>query len=674
MMRYLIISIALFLSLSVAAQEQTVPVNLPQEIENSSCIYPDGHAILYAANPGGKWKIFEISVSESGQFGTSHPVESLNQFLDSSNRIAGLFLSYDGSSILFSSKLKDNLGGLDIYKSDFINGKWTVPINLGPEINSADDEESPSMNSLSSTIYFTRKVSQDPQLGNCRKIYVSDKAADGHWSVPRPLPQRVNLGCEATPRISADNRTLFFSSIREGGKGGFDIYYSRLLVPNVWSDPSPMDTINRITDEIYPSVTFDGSKLVFKRQFSKNDADFGNIFYTQTESKFLPQPMAVLDGQVTDLETSSPIQANVSISDANSSKPYLNVTSNAFDGRYKAILNTGTDYKIDISKTGYSHDIFTLDANQPKAISENRKNGIFSSVNLILNVFDSEIFEPLKTEVILTDLQDKHVDNSDVKMIAAGRYTLRLPIGRTYKIKLLKENYVDSSFVFNLNAQVLFKEFERDILLNPVKTDFEINIADLETNQEMDVQVVFTNLGKNEVITQKPAKNKAGKYVVKLRKGDKYEVNVNSPKGYAFYSTKVNMNENQQDQKLDVKLTPLKPKTRLTLNEITFQTNSAELNSSSFAELDRVVKLMYENPDIRIEISAHTDDIGSDSYNLKLSYKRSESVVNYLIDKSLPVSRLVAKGYGKSLPLVPNTSDENRSRNRRVELKIIDQN
>ena len=274
-------------------------------------------------------------------------------------------------------------------------------------------------------------------------------------------------------------------------------------------------------------------------------------------------------------------------------------------------------------------------------------------MNLILNVFDSEIFEPLKSEVSLTDLQESHVENSAVKMIADGRYTLRLPIGKTYKIKLHKENYVDTSFVFDLNAQVQFKEFERDILLNPVKTDFEINIADLETNQEMDVQVVFTNLGKNEVIAQKPVKNKAGKYIVKLRKGDKYEVNVNSPKGYAFYSTKVNMNENRQDQKLDVKLTPLKPKTRLTLKEITFQTNSAELNSSSFAELDRVVKLMYENPDIRIEISAHTDDIGSDSYNLKLSNKRSESVVNYLIDKSLPVSRLVAKGYGKSMPRVP---------------------
>jgi outer membrane protein OmpA-like peptidoglycan-associated protein/Tol biopolymer transport system component len=672
--RYLFISLLVITYFPCLAQEQIVPVNQPKVIETSPCIYPDGHAIMYAANPGGKWKIFEISVLESGQFGTVHPVDLLNRYIDSSSRIAGLFLSYDGNFLLFSSKLKNSLGGMDIYQSSMINGQWTEPLNLGPEINTADDEESPSMNSLSNTIYFTRKVSQDPQLGNCKKIFVSEKSVEGKWEVPHPLPQRVNLGCETTPRICADNRTLYFASVREGNKGGFDIYQSHLLAPNVWSDPVPIDTLNKPSDEIFPSVTFDGTKLVFKRQVARNNVDFGNIFYTHTEDKFLPQPMAILEGQVKDLETALPVEAVISISDANSSKTYLKISSHTTDGLYKAILNTGTIYNIDITKTGYSHDKFTFDAGQLKPIKETRRNGIFPSVTLILNVFDSEIIEPLQSDLTLTDLQDKNAVNSTVKIIAAGRYSLRLPIGKTYKIKLHKENYTDTSFVFDLNAQVQFNEFERDILLSPIKTEFEINIADLETNQEMDVQVVFTNLGKNEVITQKPVKNKAGKYVVKLRKGDKYEVNVNSPKGYAFYSTKVNMDENQQNQKLDVKLTALKPKTRLTLKEITFQSNSAELASSSFAELDRVVKLMVENADLRIEISAHTDDIGSDSYNLKLSDKRSESVVSYLIEKSIQVSRLVAKGYGKSLPLVPNTSDENRSRNRRVELKIIDQN
>ena len=69
-MRYILICLLLLVDFAGIAQEQTVPVNIPQVIETSACIYPDGHAILYAANPGGKWKIFEISISESGQFGS----------------------------------------------------------------------------------------------------------------------------------------------------------------------------------------------------------------------------------------------------------------------------------------------------------------------------------------------------------------------------------------------------------------------------------------------------------------------------------------------------------------------------------------------------------------------------------------------------------------------------
>ena len=143
-------------------------------------------------------------------------------------------------------------------------------------------------------------------------------------------PNALTWYVKQHPGFPAHDRTLFFSSLRYGGKGGFDIYYSRMLVPNVSSDPIPIDTLNSPIDGIYPSVTFDGRNIVFQRQFPKNDGDLGNIFFARTEDKFLPQPMAILDGQVTDLETSSPIEANVSISDANSSKSYLNIYSNIF--------------------------------------------------------------------------------------------------------------------------------------------------------------------------------------------------------------------------------------------------------------------------------------------------------------------------------------------------------
>jgi outer membrane protein OmpA-like peptidoglycan-associated protein len=76
------------------------------------------------------------------------------------------------------------------------------------------------------------------------------------------------------------------------------------------------------------------------------------------------------------------------------------------------------------------------------------------------------------------------------------------------------------------------------------------------------------------------------------------------------------------------------------------------------------------NSDIKIELPAHTDDVGAAAYNFKLSDQRAAAVAEYLIAKGIAKSRIISKGYGKTQPLVPNTSDENRAKNRRVEFNI----
>lgn len=87
--------------------------------------------------------------------------------------------------------------------------------------------------------------------------------------------------------------------------------------------------------------------------------------------------------------------------------------------------------------------------------------------------------------------------------------------------------------------------------------------------------------------------------------------------------------------------------------------------------LKRVYKFLTDNPDVSIEISAHTDSKGSDEYNLQLSQKRAESVVQYLINKGINPERLIAKGYGESMPVADNETEEGRALNRRVEMKIL---
>ena len=133
-----------------------------------------------------------------------------------------------------------------------------------------------------------------------------------------------------------------------------------------------------------------------------------------------------------------------------------------------------------------------------------------------------------------------------------------------------------------------------------------------------------------------------------------------------------NMVIHQTEDELNIKLDLLTKDTKMTFNNITFEVNSAELNTESYTELNRIIEFLTLNNNVKIELSAHTDDLGSDWYNLRLSEKRAQAAAKYLIDKGIKEDQLVAKGYGETTPVVPNTSDENRAQNRRVEIKIIE--
>lgn len=113
------------------------------------------------------------------------------------------------------------------------------------------------------------------------------------------------------------------------------------------------------------------------------------------------------------------------------------------------------------------------------------------------------------------------------------------------------------------------------------------------------------------------------------------------------------------------------------LNNIYYEFNKAYLLDESFASLDKLVEMLEQNPAITIEIGGHTDSKGANDYNQKLSEARAQSVVDYLVGKGIDKSRLVAKGYGETAPVAPNTRDdgsdnpEGREKNRRTEFKIL---
>ena len=125
-------------------------------------------------------------------------------------------------------------------------------------------------------------------------------------------------------------------------------------------------------------------------------------------------------------------------------------------------------------------------------------------------------------------------------------------------------------------------------------------------------------------------------------------------------------------------LDPIVVDKAIVLENIYYDFNSAEIVTQAAEELDKLVEILEDNPQIRIELSSHTDSVGSNPYNLELSQRRAESAVTYIIDKGIESSRIVSRGYGESRPIARNTNPdgtdnpEGRARNRRTEFKVIE--
>jgi outer membrane protein OmpA-like peptidoglycan-associated protein len=107
------------------------------------------------------------------------------------------------------------------------------------------------------------------------------------------------------------------------------------------------------------------------------------------------------------------------------------------------------------------------------------------------------------------------------------------------------------------------------------------------------------------------------------------------------------------------------------IKNIQFETGKATLTEIGKIEIGKLIKLMERIPYMKIKIEGHTDDIGENDFNLKLSNQRVNEIHNYLINSGIEMNRINVQGFGETKPLVPNTSAENRALNRRVEIKVL---
>ncbi|MBL7730391.1 MAG: OmpA family protein [Chitinophagaceae bacterium] len=113
------------------------------------------------------------------------------------------------------------------------------------------------------------------------------------------------------------------------------------------------------------------------------------------------------------------------------------------------------------------------------------------------------------------------------------------------------------------------------------------------------------------------------------------------------------------------------PARRYRLDNVHFDTDKASLRGDSYAQLKELLEYLQHHDDIRVEIAGHTDNVGTDAHNLKLSQDRANTIRNYLIGKGIKAARLTAKGYGATEPVADNATAEGRQQNRRTEVRVL---
>lgn len=476
----------------------------------------------------------------------------------------------------------------------------------------------------------------------------------------------VNLGSyvntnfpDFVPIVSADETTLIFTSRRSNTTGGQieeetnhyyeDIYISHKNVQGEWDEPVQLSH-NTNGHDACVSLSHQGDKLFIYRHENN-----GDIYQSVLKGKDWSKPQPLQNGINTKYsETSLSMSPDEKIIFFSSDRPgglggfdiYFSIQDTL--GNWGAPVNAGpaintpndedapfvhADGKtLYFSSKGHNsmggYDIFTS--------SYNIKEKFFTApvnVGYPINTADDDIF-------FVWSIDGKRAYFSSVREDGFGEKDLYMLTRAIAEVPLI----VVKGIVSN----------KAD--LNPVGAN--VKVYDNDTK---------------ELIQEFESNSSSGKYLVPLPPGKNYQLSVEM-KGFLPYSENVyvpNMNEFFELEK-DISLEPLKTGSIANLRNVFFDLDKATLRPESFIELDRFVRFMKEHPDLYFEVAGHTDSIGTNEYNYKLSDSRAHSVAKYLIEKGINKDRMIPVGYGEDYSVAANKSEEGRQLNRRTEIIIID--
>lgn len=530
-------------------------------------------------------------------------------------------------------------------------------------------------------LYFTKcefEVSENQV--NCQ-IYKSTKGLNG-WTGATLLGKEVNMeGFESTaPFVASTDEgedVLYYASNRPGGKGGLDLWVTQASSGSFAAAINLGNGINTIADETTPyldngqgnedsraALYFSsnghpsmGGYDVFKS--FKNNVNFSDWTKPVNAGKLLNTPEDDL----------------YFVLDKTNSRAYF--VSNRVGGQsIKGAGRTCCD------------DIFAANLGDAPVIV----------IAGILGTVYNEKNRPVPgAKMTLYDVTKKEEKLKSASTNSRGYLFDKLALEKNYKLVVKAKGYPSQEHAFSTKGMVVSQQFKKDFYLKkkqkPVDQPKEKNslvvVGKTYSDQGQDgkkilngatIEVIRINTKNGKEVSFKTLTSSGqGDFRTKLPVGYRYKF-IGTESSHLTASAFLDGTNIVGDQTKNVELLLRIRKTDVTfkIENIYYDFNKATLREESIPNLQVLLTILNDNPGIKIELGSHTDSKGTNAYNQKLSQRRAQSVVDWLLGQGIDSSRLVAKGYGESTPVASNTNPDGsdnpdgRQLNRRTEFKLIE--
>lgn len=521
-------------------------------------------------------------------------------------------------------------------------GNYSI-VNIGREINSEYEDYAPVLNGDETEIIFTSRRREDNLNENVfednkpyEDIFISKKVGDT-WERARNIGPVVNTPYHnSNLALSKDGNTLFIYNDDNGG----DIYYSERDANGNWGTPVPLPgIINSSFNEKSISMSSDERTLYFA---SDRPGGFGgiDIYRATLDSKGQWTNVRNLGPKInTEFDEEGPFIDQDNVTLYFSSKGHKGMGGHDI---FKSVFNPETNEWSDPENLGYP--INTPDDDVYFVASADGKRAYYSSVRE-----DGMGYTDIYMIVIPEGLKDTE------PIVAAADTTSTKPVEPQEPV-------------------------EKDPVTVPEKPaatmplHYVVSVVDAESQSPLNARVRLQGLRDNVIVASTPAGDGVTDFTIAGPQEKQYRLSVELD-GYVFVNETVTLPGAGTEPRTinrTVALRKLAVGVSGVLRNIYFDFDKWSFTSESYNELNKLERMMQQNPNIRVEISGHTDNIGTKTYNMYLSRKRAEAVKDFLTGKGIDARRIKATGYGETRPLASNDDEkEGRELNRRVEFLVI---